>query len=165
MARSWDPDHLGPAFACLGPCLGPRSLYKGQRTRRLAIWSKTRFTLNLLDIKLPPGAQNWGPLGAVDEDPSLRLAWCSGWLKCQTPLICWFFDCECETRGIWQIHNMFVRYLVSKRADFKLNCFTLSENISGEDTADGEEFKGNYHTIATFSSAAYYNAIHGTRIL
>ena len=87
MARSRDPDYLGPDFGRLGPRLGPRSLYKGQRTRRLAIWSETGFIPNLRDIKLPPGVEDCGPLGTNDEDPSLRLAWRGGWLKCQTLLI------------------------------------------------------------------------------
>ena len=70
MARSRDPDYLGPDFGCLGPRLGPRSLYKGQRTRRLAIWSETGFISNLLELKLPPGVEDCGSLGTVDEDPS-----------------------------------------------------------------------------------------------
>ena len=87
MARSRDPDYLGPDFGWLGPRLGPRSLYKGQRTRRLAIWSETGFISNPRDLKLPLGVEDCGPLGTVDEAPSLRLAWRGGWLKCQTLLI------------------------------------------------------------------------------
>ena len=76
MARSRDPDYLGPDFGCLGPRLGPSSLYKGQGTRRLAIWSETGFISNLLDLKLPPGVEDCGPLGTVDEDPSkVSMTW------------------------------------------------------------------------------------------